>query len=413
MAAAVASLAFAGGGGQQSGGTKTLTVGWLGGVTQSRVLREYLEEVWPKLHPDVKLQFAEYSSNEHASILLMEGQNSKSSYDIALGNNMVAPLAGMNAILSIDDYLSRDKVDIKKYVNNGLDFKGKYYSLPFRCDISTWHYNSDLFVKAGLDPEKPPANMAEFESYAKIIHDKLGSQGIYAINQNFTNDECFIKVLYEMGGDIIDEKTGRCVINNAAGVAALNKLIDWYKAGYIDPRAVSWQYSDEVSAYTQGNAAMYAGNPARYSDAQNPAQSKIVGFGRAASDRGQSVAVVGWSMFIFKSTKYPEEAWDLVKFCATPETQKEIILRGGDCNPGHLDVLNDAELLAKYEILKADRDSFPRLKKLPSTSQLAYIKTMIGENVPLAIGGQITAQACLDKIADLANVALKDAGEIQ
>jgi ABC-type glycerol-3-phosphate transport system substrate-binding protein len=404
-------LAFAGGG-QQTDGQKTLTIGWLGGVNQARVLREYLEEVWPQMHPDIILKFAEYSSNEAGSILTMAGRSKAGDYDVALNNNMVGPLASIDAILPIDDYLKRDNIDITKYINNGLDFKGKYYALPFRCDISTWHYNQALFIAAGLDPEKPPASMAEFGAYAKIIKDKLGSQGIYPINYNFTNDECFVKTLYEMGGDIIDPVTGRCVINNEAGIAALQLLIDWYKAGYIDPRAASWQYPDEVSAYTQGNAAMYAGNPARYMDARNPNSSKIVGNGRAASDRGEAVAVVGWSMLIFKTTKYPDAAWEFVKFCGLPETQKEIIRRGGDCNPGHLDVLTDPEFVSQYEILKADSDSFPRLKKLPPSSQMQYIKTIIGENIPQTILGQMTAKQCLDKIADLTNQALKDAGEI-
>jgi maltose-binding protein MalE len=75
-------------------------------------------------------------------------------------------------------------------------------------------------------------------------------------------------------------------------------------------------------------------------------------------------------------------------------------------------VLSDPALIAQYEILKADRDSFPRLKKLPPSSQMQYIKTIIGENIPQAILGQMTAKQCLDKIADLTNQALRDAGEI-
>jgi ABC-type glycerol-3-phosphate transport system substrate-binding protein len=396
----------------QGGGTITLNMMWLGSTVQTRVLREYAEEVWPALHPDIKLVFTEVSNTEINNKVMLEGSNLTGAFDVVIQNNMVAPLAHLNALIPIDDYIKRDNYDMSKLMNNGLDAGGKYYAVPIRGDVRTLHYNQELFKLAGLDPDKPPASRAEMEAYAEKLKTVLPA-GKYAINSNLTNNDPILAVIYQMGGKIIDENTGACVLNNKEGVAAIQLLIDWYKAGYIDPRALSWQYSDEVAAYLSGNAAMYDGWPARYIDARDPKKSTVLENSRVAAAWGEKILVSGWSMAIFSTCKNPDAAWEFLKFCEDPETQKAVIARGGDCNPTHFDVLSDPELNAKYEVLKAVRDVFPKVERLPQTSQLLFIRNLLTEYVPQAVGGKMTARQCMDIIVEQANEALRDAGELK
>ncbi|HET6529110.1 MAG TPA: sugar ABC transporter substrate-binding protein [Actinoplanes sp.] len=48
-------------------------------------------------------------------------------------------------------------------------YEDKLYGVPLYADVSALFYNKDLFKKAGLDPEKPPASLAEMRSYADKI----------------------------------------------------------------------------------------------------------------------------------------------------------------------------------------------------------------------------------------------------
>jgi len=50
---------------------------------------------------------------------------------------------------------------------NVSTWKGKKYGLPFVVDLSVWMYNKKLFEAAGLDPNKPPATLAEFAAAAR------------------------------------------------------------------------------------------------------------------------------------------------------------------------------------------------------------------------------------------------------
>jgi len=48
-------------------------------------------------------------------------------------------------------------------------YEGRLYGVPLYADVSALFWNKDLFRKAGLDPEKPPTNLAEIREYADKI----------------------------------------------------------------------------------------------------------------------------------------------------------------------------------------------------------------------------------------------------
>ncbi|MEV6304270.1 sugar ABC transporter substrate-binding protein [Actinoplanes sp. NPDC051861] len=48
-------------------------------------------------------------------------------------------------------------------------YEEKLYGVPLYADVSALFYNKDLFKRAGLDPAKPPASLAELRSYADRI----------------------------------------------------------------------------------------------------------------------------------------------------------------------------------------------------------------------------------------------------
>src|SRR3954447_12831418 len=59
-----------------------------------------------------------------------------------------------------------DALSYKQYINKGHltagTQDGKEHVLPFVLDLSMLFWNKDLYKEAGLDPEKPPANMTEY-----------------------------------------------------------------------------------------------------------------------------------------------------------------------------------------------------------------------------------------------------------
>jgi len=64
----------------------------------------------------------------------------------------------------------------------------KYYSvdnnlfcMPFNSSTAMLYYNKDMFVAAGLDPDKPPTTWAEVEEYSKKIMDAGAATGGFSM----------------------------------------------------------------------------------------------------------------------------------------------------------------------------------------------------------------------------------------
>ena len=56
-------------------------------------------------------------------------------------------------------------------------WKGKTYGVPTNNETMAFIWNADVFKRAGLDPEKPPATWDDVVKYSKQINDKLGIAG--------------------------------------------------------------------------------------------------------------------------------------------------------------------------------------------------------------------------------------------
>ncbi|MCS6760355.1 MAG: extracellular solute-binding protein, partial [Candidatus Devosia euplotis] len=63
---------------------------------------------------------------------------------------------------------NQDKV--AKAFRDLASYDGKLYGTGFTPDVSILLYNKDLFAAAGLDPDHPPATLAELQDVATKIH---------------------------------------------------------------------------------------------------------------------------------------------------------------------------------------------------------------------------------------------------
>jgi ABC-type glycerol-3-phosphate transport system substrate-binding protein len=406
---------FAGGGGQKGNtgqnlnpaGKRVVNVLWLAGMNQTNVVRQIIEEEFSKAHPDISIVFSEVPNSEISNKAMMEATGKTGAYDVVMQNMTIPALTNINALEPLEDLIRRDKFPIDKMIDNGIFYKGHTYGLPIRGDVRVLHYNQQMFKDAGLDPEKPPTSMAQFQQYART----LTRNGKFGVNRWPSTDN-FTSLLFQFGGDILNDRN-EPVYNSEAGVKAMQLMIDQHKAGYTDPKSTSWSYSDEIAGYLSGGSAMFDAWPARYIDAGMPEKSKIVGQSRVAALPEGGALVSGWYLVMYNTVKDRDAAWEFMKYVVDAKTQKDVILRGGDCNPTHLDVLNDPELQAKYEVLRAISNCFDRTKIYCYSTQYETIRTHITEAIGQAVLAGMPAKQALDAAVKESRQALVDAGELK
>jgi multiple sugar transport system substrate-binding protein len=132
---------------------------------------DLLVEAWNTKNPDCKVALTYIPHTE------MVG---KIAQGIASGE--VPDLMGMDLIYAPQFEKAQQLVDltdrIKSWPELATASKGhmtvatwedRLYGVPLYADVSALFYNKDLFTKAGLDPDKPPASLAEMRSYADRI----------------------------------------------------------------------------------------------------------------------------------------------------------------------------------------------------------------------------------------------------
>lgn len=124
----------------------------------------------------IKVSVTQVDGNQYLT-KLANAVRSKNVPDLVNFDIINAPLlATQGQLLDITDrYQALPNKDslVKAGVEVG-SLDGRVYSLPYALTGSQMFWNTELFEKAGLDPDEPPTSLAEVKQYAEQIQKKVG-----------------------------------------------------------------------------------------------------------------------------------------------------------------------------------------------------------------------------------------------
>lgn len=81
-------------------------------------------------------------------------------------------MADSGYIIPVEDMFETtgyEKGTVMDVITSYYSVEGKQYAMPFNVSTPMLYYNKDVFEKAGLDPETPPATYEEVMEYAEKI----------------------------------------------------------------------------------------------------------------------------------------------------------------------------------------------------------------------------------------------------
>ncbi|GAA1588578.1 extracellular solute-binding protein [Kribbella hippodromi] len=144
------------------------------------------------------------------------------------------------------------------------DQSGNVYAVPNAAYSIGLIYNRDLFTKAGLDPNKPPATWDEVRAAAKQIAQKTGQAGYAQMTTNNTGGWMFTTQTYAYGGTIESDDGSKATFDDAPSKAALQTLHDMKWTDKSMGQAVLYDYDGIQKAFAAGKIGMYMGAPDMY-----------------------------------------------------------------------------------------------------------------------------------------------------
>jgi multiple sugar transport system substrate-binding protein len=247
-------------------------------------------------------------------------------------------------LLDIEPMVTADNVNLKQYiVDASLWAKdGKRYGLPKDWDTIAVFYNADMLKAAGIDPAimktwtwNPQDGGIFQETIAKLTLDDKGRNGL---DPNFDKNNV---VQWGFAAGAGDPGTGGQTEWSAFAASNGFKLTDgpWATAFYYDDPKVAetlqwWSDLNQVKGFAPGsdslagsdNKGLFQGQKVAMTtdgswQINNLLGSKFpVGIGMLPKGPvGLRSPINGLSDAIWSGTKHPNEAWQWVRFLASPE----------------------------------------------------------------------------------------------
>lgn len=103
--------------------------------------------------------------------------------------------------------------------------ENRTYGVPVDAYAIGLVYNRDLFVKAGLDPDKPPTTWAEVRTAAKTIADETGVAGYAQMTTKGTGGWMLAAMTYSAGGTIEDAEGTKATFTDGAATKEQLELL--------------------------------------------------------------------------------------------------------------------------------------------------------------------------------------------
>lgn len=207
-------------------------------------------------------------------------------------------------------------------------------ALPLGVHARAVIYRRDYFEQAGLDPDKPPADLDSLLAAAKkLTRDANGDGrpdvwglGLYLGRERATIELYFAPLLWHFGGDLYDAKTRKAVFASEAGVRAALWLRDCIQTHKVTPPWAAGEKYDDVifERFMRGELAMAWGWGNYFNEALEEkgwtkgllpptpgGQALKVGVFVTPTRDGAQFANC-WAVSIHKLSRHPAEAFEFI-----------------------------------------------------------------------------------------------------
>jgi sorbitol/mannitol transport system substrate-binding protein len=319
---ALGGCTWAGAGGGTGSGTVTVAIV---ANPQMRDIQDLTDE-FHREHPDITVRYVTLPENEARARITQDVATKAGQFDVVMIGTYEAPIWGRNGWLTdLNDYAADDPdydvADLMPAVRKGLTADGQLFAVPFYGESSMLMYRKDLFQQAGLKmPQKP--TWTEVAEFARRLEtpDRAGIclRGLPGWGEQLAPLDTVINTF---GGRWYDENWN-AQLTSPATAKAVRFYIDLIKdAG--EPGAPNAGFSECLTAYTQGQAAMWYDATVAAGSLEDPKVSQVVGKNGYApapvEETDWSGWLWAWSLAIPKTARDPDAAWEFLSWATSKE----------------------------------------------------------------------------------------------
>ncbi len=343
-----------------SAADKPVTLTLWSGYPEMEALFKHAAAEYKKLNPNVTVEFLTHPLREYEQKL-----------SATIPSNTAADILDVSvyALQKFVEagFIPKSPKDVQEYVKKAgrytsftkdtMTYKGDIYGVPFFQGKTALFWNTEMFKAAGLT--KPPATFAEMYDYAKklAVYDKNGNlirsgHSLRISGQGSGLAEKWWFVLFPMGGSILEpsaKEPGKyhAGYNNDAGRKALTYYLD---ALYKD-KWDSFKVKHDAESFELEQSAMFLRESWVIGDIASKAPNLKYATAPVPTDVRAGRITNLQNLYVTKSCKNPEAAWDFIQFLVNDANQQWMLDNVGWL-PARQDV-DFAAIFAKKPQMKA------------------------------------------------------------
>jgi multiple sugar transport system substrate-binding protein len=252
---------------------------------------------------------------------------------LGLQSLRTAGFTSRNLYVPLDDLIKDDKsfdlADFDKTIVDGLSYKGQLYALAYDFGPYVTYVNKTLFQKAGVPLPKPDWTWNDFVETSKALTKTIDGAEVFGSVYSNAFDRV-VPFIFSNGGDYANADFTKSTLSSPETVEAFQFYADLrYKhqaaAPITDPGNFNNADRDQIQS---GRGAMYLNGPWQFINMRSKMKDDWDITTLPKGKAGAISTVAGSGFGISTSTKYPKEAWEVVKALTSTEGLKKVAASG-------------------------------------------------------------------------------------
>lgn len=332
------------------------------------------------------------------------------------------------AIIPVTEVVKAGDIKWEDYfepIMNYYTVGGKLSSMPFNSSTAILYYNKDVFKKAGLDPEKPPATYKDVEEMGKKILASGAARGAITFGWPawmFEQAFAYHNQLYANNENGRKGRATRILFNSPFGVEVLGRWKSW-----VDQQLLMYggrEYAPN-KAFLSGEVAMLLQSTSQVTTIEKAAKFAVgTGFLPRLEGKPEGKSVIGGaSLWVLKGNRSPQELDAVAKFFKYLGQPEQAAKWHEDT--GYFPATHAAEKLLRdegwFKKNPNHETAFKQIQKGPDTpatrgvllGNFVQIRNITDTALEKAFSGKLSPQASLDEAAQEVNKVLDEYGRLQ
>lgn len=309
-------------------GGDAVTLKWAIWDKESTPYWQALVDAYKSVAPNVTIEMVDLGSTDYMTVLATELSGEGSDFDVVTIKDVpgYATLVQKNAILSLDDYISADGVDLSKYAGttDQVTVNGSLYELPFRNDFWVLFYNKNLFDDKGVAYPTNDMTFDEYDALAREMTDTSFGSQIYGAHYHTWRSAVQLFSVLDGKHTILD---GDYEFMKPYYEMVLNQEKDGVCRKYTDLKAEGLHYSaafsgGDVAMLNMGSwyiATLIASLESGEYDADLCGNWGIVKYPHAEGVEAGSTLGTITGLSVTAASDTPDEAWNFIKWVSGEE----------------------------------------------------------------------------------------------